>query len=57
MRSGIKWIWVAVLVFILDLWTKYLALHYLVEYQPLQITGFFNLTLSYNTGAAFSFFK
>jgi signal peptidase II len=55
MRSGLKWVWIAVLVFILDWITKTLALRHLIEYTPLEMTSFFNFTLSYNTGAAFSF--
>lgn len=55
MRSGLIWLWVTVVIFIADFMTKHAALKFLMEYQPLQITSFFNLTLSYNTGAAFSF--
>lgn len=55
MRSGLRWLWVSVLVFIVDFATKSWALANLVDYQPMPITSFFNLTLSYNTGAAFSF--
>lgn len=55
MRSGLRWLWIAVVVFFLDLVSKHAALTNLIDYQPLEITSFFNLTLSYNTGAAFSF--
>jgi len=55
MHSGLRWIWIAVIVFIVDQLTKYAALNYLMDYEPLVITRFFNLTLAYNKGAAFSF--
>lgn len=39
----------------LDLFTKYLARHYISPWEPLEIIpGFFNLILTYNPGAAFS---
>ncbi len=53
--TGLRWLWVAVVVFILDRISKYLAMSFLTDYEPLVITRFFNFTLSYNKGAAFSF--
>lgn len=53
--SGLRWLWVSVLVWVLDFVTKSLALKHLSLYEPLHITSFFNLTLAYNKGAAFSF--
>lgn len=55
MKTGFAWSWVAVLVLGLDRLAKYLALQYLILSQPFPVTRFFNLTLAYNTGAAFSF--
>jgi signal peptidase II len=55
MRNGLRWLWVAVIVVILDMFSKHLALKHLIEYEPLPISKFFNLTLAYNRGAAFSF--
>lgn len=55
MRSGLRWLWVAIIVFGLDRVSKYLAVHFLTYYQPHHVAPSFNLTLSYNTGAAFSF--
>ena len=52
--AAIKWYLLAVLVIVLDQWTKVLALRLLDYGEPLTITGFFNLTLLYNKGAAFS---
>lgn len=49
------WIWLSVLVIVLDQATKYLAETLLVMHQPVPILSWFNLMLTYNTGAAFSF--
>ncbi|MCB1821223.1 MAG: lipoprotein signal peptidase [Candidatus Competibacteraceae bacterium] len=49
------WIWLSLLVIVLDQATKYLAETLLVMHQPVPVTPFFNLTLTYITGAAFSF--
>ena len=49
------WLWISLLVIILDQATKLLAEHYLTYQQPLAIIPMFNLTLVYNQGAAFSF--
>ncbi|MHB1948255.1 MAG: signal peptidase II [Gammaproteobacteria bacterium] len=53
--SGLRWLWVAIIVLGLDIFTKTLALKNLELYEPIYITSFFNLTLAYNKGAAFSF--
>lgn len=53
--GGIAWLSLALIVIILDQLTKYLAVYFLVLYEPLPVIPFFNLTLAYNTGAAFSF--
>jgi signal peptidase II len=53
--SGLRWLWVTVLILVLDRVTKYAALHYLLAYQALPVVPGFNLTLSFNTGSAFSF--
>lgn len=53
--SGLCWFWVAVLVFLFDRMTKQCALSYLDAYQPYAVLRGFNLTLSFNKGAAFSF--
>lgn len=51
----IKWIWLAVIVIILDQLTKYVASTSLILYQPHAVMPMFNWTLMHNTGAAFSF--
>jgi signal peptidase II len=49
------WLWLSVTVVIFDQLTKWLAEALLVPYQPVPVIPMFNLTLAYNTGAAFSF--
>lgn len=51
----LKWLWISLLVIILDLSTKAIASHYLVLHQPVPVFPGFNWTLMHNTGAAFSF--
>ena len=57
MTTSRKWGWFAltVLVFFADQLTKYAAEMALNPYQPYPVLPMFNLTLAYNTGAAFSF--
>jgi signal peptidase II len=52
LRLGVA---LATAVFVLDQVTKFWAERGLTLYAPVEITGFFNLTLVYNPGAAFSF--
>lgn len=49
----LNWLWLSLIVIILDQITKILVLHY-VQY-PIAVTPFFNIILAGNTGAAFSF--
>ncbi len=55
LETGLSWLWVTVVVLVLDRITKLLALHNLSAYVSKHITPFLNLTLAYNKGAAFSF--
>ena len=50
-----QWGWLSVLVIVADQATKYFAERLLVMHQPVPVTPSFNLLLTYNTGAAFSF--
>lgn len=51
-----KWLWLSALIVVLDQLTKIIAEVKLLLHQPVEIIpGFFNLTLMYNKGAAFSF--
>ena len=51
----LKWLWLSVLVVALDQATKFLAETLLLMHQPVAVLPGFNLMLTYNTGAAFSF--
>ncbi len=53
--TGLRWLWVTLIVLILDRITKYLALKNLPPYAEVSVMPHFNLTLAYNKGAAFSF--
>ncbi len=60
MMSSVKmryalWMALAILVLILDQWTKYLAVTRLDENMALYVLPVLNFTLHYNSGAAFSF--
>lgn len=54
-KNGFAWLWIAVLVLISDRYSKFWVMEHLIFQEPLEILPFFNLTLAYNTGAAFSF--
>lgn len=54
-QSGLRYLWLAGLVLVLDQITKYLAVTYLSFGVPVAVMAHFNLTLVYNYGAAFSF--
>lgn len=51
----IRYFIVSVLVIILDQASKFWAIHTLVPFESDYILPFFNFTLAFNTGAAFSF--
>jgi signal peptidase II len=52
-----KWHWVilSILVIILDQASKYWIESFLTPYKPMSVFPMLNITLAYNTGAAFSF--
>lgn len=52
-RKALPWFLLSIVVVVLDQWTKYLVLQHLYLEKVVQIFPFFNLILSYNTGAAF----
>lgn len=56
-QSGLRWLWLAIIIIGLDQFSKYYLNNYLVMGTPLEILPFFNLALVYNTGAAFAFLK
>lgn len=51
----IKYFVFAIIIIVVDLYTKHYANTHLDFGRPYQVTSFFNLTLLYNHGAAFSF--
>jgi signal peptidase II len=51
----IRWLWLSLLVILLDQGSKQLVAAAMVEGETLVLLPFFNLTLAYNPGAAFSF--
>ncbi|MET0063930.1 MAG: signal peptidase II [Candidatus Thiodiazotropha endolucinida] len=50
-----RWLWLSLLVILLDQSTKQLAESTLTLYETVSVLPFFDLTLLYNKGAAFSF--
>src|SRR6185312_12464222 len=53
--TGLRWLWITLLVILSDRISKYLALYYLPPFAEVPVVKHFNLTLAYNKGAAFSF--
>ena len=53
--SGLLFLWVTVLVFLIDRFAKNWVMMHLLPGESLRVLPVFNLTLAYNTGAAFSF--
>lgn len=54
-NTGLFWVWISGIVILLDQLTKTIADTMLVLHQPVEVMPFFNFTLAYNSGAAFSF--
>ncbi|WP_286266223.1 signal peptidase II [Thalassotalea atypica] len=54
-HSGLTWLWLTVLLLILDQVTKQYVAMNLGLYERIPVTDFFNITYAQNPGAAFSF--
>ncbi len=54
-KSGLKWLWLALLLIIVDQVTKQYVVATIDLYERIEIFSFFNLTYAQNPGAAFSF--
>lgn len=54
-RANLRWLWLSLGVLVADQLTKWAALAGLAYARPVEVLPFFNFTLLYNTGAAFSF--
>lgn len=52
---NLRWLWLSIAVIVLDQLSKQIAVRMLELHQPVPIIPSLNLTLTYNTGAAFSF--
>lgn len=50
----LAWVWLSAVVLALDQATKALASRFLPFHEPVSLVPFVNLTLTHNTGAAFS---
>lgn len=53
--SGLQWLWITFIVLLIDRFAKMWVISHLTFLAPIAVLPFFNLTLAYNTGAAFSF--
>ncbi len=53
--TNLRWLWLALLIIVLDQLTKSVAVQWLTLYQAVPVLPGFNLILVHNTGAAFSF--
>lgn len=51
----LSWLWLSLLVVIIDQWSKTAVEQSLSLYERIAVLPFFNITLAYNPGAAFSF--
>ena len=56
-QGSLRWLWLALAVIVVDQGSKVLAQHLLVIHEPVAVLPSFNLYLTYNTGAAFSFLR
>lgn len=54
-ESGLIWLWITLLVVLLDQASKQLVEYMLEEGRVIELVPFVNITLAYNKGAAFSF--
>ncbi len=54
-QSQLVWLWLTGLVIVLDQVSKHWVVARFDLYERLEVLPFFNLTLAYNSGAAFSF--
>ncbi len=55
MHKNFLWLIISFFAFVLDYASKHFMLYHFEPYQPWIITSFFNFTLAFNKGAAFSF--
>ena len=56
-RTGFRWLWVSALVVAADQLTKWLATSSIALHERIPVLPFFDWTLTYNRGVAFSLFN
>lgn len=54
-NTGLPWLWLSVIVLILDQWSKNWATSNLAYLNPVEVLPMLNWTLMFNEGVAFSF--
>lgn len=57
MRTGLRWLWLSVLVAAIDQVSKVLLIERLPPYRPVAVLPSLNFLLTYNTGVSFSFLQ
>jgi signal peptidase II len=57
MRTGLRWLWLSVLVAAIDQVSKILLIERLPPYRPVAVLPSLNFLLTYNTGVSFSFLQ
>jgi len=55
MGSGLHWLWLSVVIILIDQATKFAITAKMTLHQVIEILPVLNITLTYNSGAAFSF--
>lgn len=53
--KAFPWFFLSLVVVLIDQWSKFWVMHHLQAEHPFKVLPFFNLTLRFNTGAAFNF--
>ncbi len=55
MRNALVWLYVSVIVVIVDQWSKWMVIDHLLPGDVVHWLPFFNIQLAFNSGSAFSF--
>lgn len=55
MKTGLKFLWLSLIIIIIDLWSKYIVVKNFAFGESINILPIFNFTYARNYGAAFSF--
>ncbi len=56
MSTGLRWIWLILVILVLDINSKYLIMKHYSLGESISIVSFVNFTYVHNSGAAFGFF-